>query len=193
MIRVGALLTSLVLASGCSGAEAQVSNPDVQIAQALAAAPSEQAEGARVLGYADDGSVVEIRAGSNDLVCLSDNPADDRFSSSCYHESLEAYFARGRSLDAEGAAREDRYRIRFEEMEAGTLASPVMSATQYIFDGTWNEETGEAQGQIRWVIYVPGATPESTGLSAQPIEGGPWLMFPGTPGAHIMIVPPRGG
>ncbi|MFK7927045.1 MAG: hypothetical protein AB8H79_02565 [Myxococcota bacterium] len=22
-------------------------------------------------------------------------------------------------------------------------------------------------------------------------EGGPWIMFPGTPGAHIMINPPR--
>jgi len=43
----------------------------------------------------------------------------------------------------------------------------------------------------RWVIYTPGATPESTGLPTTPGPGAPWLMFPGTPGAHIMISPAR--
>ncbi|MGI9629171.1 MAG: hypothetical protein ACR2QM_20275 [Longimicrobiales bacterium] len=185
------MLTTLVVAAGCAGAQAQVPNPEEQVAQALVAAPSDKAEAARVMGYADDGSVVEIRAGTNDLTCLADNPADERFSASCYHESLEPYFARGRSLNAEGSPREDRYRIRFEEMSAGTLPSPVMSATQYIFDGAWDSASQTAEGSVRWVIYVPGATPESTGLSTQPVDGGPWIMFPGTPGAHIMIVPPR--
>lgn len=31
----------------------------------------------------------------------------------------------------------------------------------------------------------------TTGLSLQHQEGGPWLMSPGTPGAHITIVPFR--
>jgi len=39
------------------------------------------------------------------------------------------------------------------------------------------------------VIYIPGATETSTGLSAKPAEGTPWIMFPGTPKAHIMFVP----
>ena len=52
-----------------------------------------------------------------------------------------------------------------------------------------------AQGQVtnpylRWVVYTPYATPESTGLSTAPGPG-PWLMYPGTPGAHIMISPPK--
>lgn len=186
-------LTLLALSGTWSCASSQVANPEEQIAQALAAAPEDKAEGARILGYATDGSVVELRAGTNDLVCLSSNPARENFSSSCYHESLEPYFARGRELDAEGASREDRYGIRFEEMRAGTLRMPVMSATQYIFDGSWDSETGTAEGRVRWVIYVPDATPQSTGLSLQPQEGGPWLMMEGTPGAHIMIMPPRGG
>ena len=44
---------------------------------------------------------------------------------------------------------------------------------------------------VRWVIYVPFATGESTGLPTQPSGNAPWLMFPGTAGAHIMITPPR--
>jgi len=43
---------------------------------------------------------------------------------------------------------------------------------------------------LRWVVYTPYATPESTGLSTTPGPG-PWLMYPGTPGAHIMISPPK--
>ena len=39
-----------------------------------------------------------------------------------------------------------------------------------------------------YVIYVPYATPESIGLSTVPVGGQPWLMFPGLPWAHIMIM-----
>lgn len=186
-------ITATALSGTWSCASSQVANPDEQIAQALLASPEDKAEGARILGYATDGSVVELRAGTNDLVCLSSNPARENFSTSCYHESLEPYFARGRELDAEGASREDRYQRRFDEMRSGTLPMPVMSATQYIFDGSWDPENGTAEGRVRWVIYVPDATPATTGLSLQPQEGGPWLMMEGTPGAHIMIMPPRGG
>ncbi len=191
--RASVFLTALAVSASWSCVSSQVANPEEQITQALAAAPEDKAEGARVLGYATDGSVVELRPGSNDFVCLASNPANERFSSACYHASLEPYFARGRELDAEGVDRSDRYRIRYEEMEAGTLPMPVMSATQYILDGTWDSGTRTAAGTLRWVIYVPGATPESTGLSERPQEGGPWIMFPGTPGAHIMITPPSGG
>lgn len=187
--RVSACVAVLAVSASWSCASSQVAHPDEQIAQALAAAPEDKAEGARVLGYATDGSVVELRPGSNDFVCLASNPANERFSSSCYHASLEPYFARGRELDAEGADRNDRYRIRYEEMEAGTLPMPVMSATQYILDGTWDSETRTATATVRWVIYVPNATAESTGLSERPQQGGPWIMSPGTPGAHIMITP----
>ncbi len=185
-------LAVLALAASWSCAASQeVLNPEEQIAQALAAAPEDLAEGAAILGYATDGSVVELRPGTNDFVCLSANPANERFSSSCYHASLEPYFARGRELSAEGLSTEERYEVRYGEMEAGSLPMPVMSATQYVLDGSWDSETATATGAVRWVIYVPGATPESTGLSPTPQPGGPWIMAPGTPGAHIMIVPPR--
>lgn len=48
--------------------------------------------------------------------------------------------------------------------------------------------------QLLWVLSVPGATPESIGVSAGSQrdealkgQGVPWLMLPGTPGTHIMI------
>ena len=36
-------------------------------------------------------------------------------------------------------------------------------------------------------VYLPGATSESTGLTTTPSHYRPWLMFAGTPVAHIMI------
>ncbi len=184
------IVSSALALSACGGANAQVPNLEEQTAQALLAAPADKAAEARLLGYAADGSVVEIRAGSGDFVCLAANPARERFSSSCYHASLEPYFARGRELSADSVSHEDRYRIRWEEMESGALATPAASATQYVFDGLWDSETLTGEGRVRWVIYVPGATAASTGLSPEPQPGGPWIMNPGTPGAHIMIVPP---
>jgi hypothetical protein len=57
-----------------------------------------------------------------------------------------------------------------------------------IFGGTFDEATGKVTGgSWLYVTYIPFATPASTGLSAKPSETGPWIMFPGTPKAHIMF------
>ena len=43
-----------------------------------------------------------------------------------------------------------------------------------------------------YVVYVPYETQESTALPAKPTsKGAPWLMEPGTPWAHIMIMTGR--
>ncbi len=188
-IRAALFVFAFVWACDVSG---QAANPEEQIAQALLAAPADKAEGAWIFGYARNGSIVQLREGAGDFHCFADNPADESFSTSCHHASLEPYFARGRELSAEGVTGEERYAIRFREIESGTLQAPAPSATQYIFDGAWDRATQTGTGSVRWVVYVPGATPESTGLSEQPSEGGPWIMLSGTPGAHIMIMPPQG-
>jgi len=185
----------LVLAMAATPAAPQIPAQEAQIAAAVLAAPEAQRAGATVLGYTADGDLVTLRQGENELVCLGDDPADDRFSVACYHESLEPYMARGRQLTAEGTTDGgERNRIRWQEAEAGTLAMPTAPATLYVLTGSGlDPATGEvADSYLRYVVYVPGATLESTGLPAGPTgPGGPWLMYPGTPGAHIMISPPQ--
>jgi hypothetical protein len=63
----------------------------------------------------------------------------------------------------------------------------------YVLTGTaFDAATGKVENSyLRWVIYVPFATAESTGLSTKGSDGAPWLMAPGTAGAHIMINPPK--
>jgi hypothetical protein len=77
-------------------------------------------------------------------------------------------------------------------MQEGKLAVPANGASNYILTGTYDAATGEIRdAYLRWVVYTPFATPASTGLTTRGGESAPWLMFPGTPGSHIMIVPPR--
>jgi hypothetical protein len=62
----------------------------------------------------------------------------------------------------------------------------------YVTTGKAVDEAGQiADAFTRWVIYVPFATLESTGMPGKGGPGVPWLMDPGTPGAHIMITPAR--
>lgn len=186
VVVVGSLLTR-------SAVLGETPPADEQIAAAIQAAPEGRQDGATVLGFDTTGKLVTLREGSNDLICLGDNPGDDRFSVACYHESLEPYMARGRELLAEGVTGQKRNTQRWDEAKAGKLAMPKEPATLYVMTGSgFDAAAGEVTDAfLRWVLYVPNATAESTGLPTDGSAGGPWLMFPGTEGAHIMITPPR--
>jgi hypothetical protein len=135
-----------------------------------------------------------LREGTNDLICLADKPGDDKWSVACYHQSLEPFMQRGRELEAQGVKGEERMQRRWREADEGKLAMPKTPATLYVLSGSGFEATtGQVKDPyLRYVVYTPWATPESTGLPLNPpAEGGPWLMFPGTAGAHIMINPAR--
>jgi hypothetical protein len=105
--------------------------------------------------------------------------------------------ARGRELSAEGVVDgQERNRIRWEAAEAGTLSMPEEPATLYVMTGSGFDPSTStvSEAYLRYVLYTPWATVESTGLPDRPTgPGSPWLMFPGTAGAHIMISPPRSG
>ena len=190
----------LCMALGAGALSAQVPPAEQQIAAAVQAAPEDRRGGAQVLGYVAEiaqggvGRLGVLRPGSNDLICLADKPNDEKFSVSCYHQSLEPFMRRGRELDAEGVSGDDRMKRRWLEADAGTLAMPKIPATLYVLTGTrFDPATGKVvDPYLRYVVYTPWATQESTGLPLSPPgPGGPWLMFPGTAGAHIMITPPK--
>ena len=177
-----------------NGACAQPSQ-EALINQAVAAAPEDMRDGARVLAYNDQGTYEVVREGSNGLTCVADNPAQEGFEVVCFHEDLEPYMARGRELRAEGMSGAETVAKRGEEIEAGTLAFTEGPSTLYIRFGDeayYDAETGQVMNsRLRYVIYTPYATSETTGLPASPAApGAPWLMLPGDWRAHIMITPP---
>jgi hypothetical protein len=176
-----------------TAAAAEVSPPEVQIAAATLAAPADLRPGAAVLGYNTEGKLIRLREGKNELICVANDPGKSSFSVACYHRDLDPYMARGRALAAEKITGPKRNEIRWKEVAERKLSMPREPRTLYVLTGAgFDTKTGQVtDAYLRWVIYVPFATPESTGLSTQPSENAPWLMFPGTPGAHIMINPPK--
>ena len=165
---------------------------DWQIKTAVLAAPEHERENATVMGYTSDGELTILREGSNDLICLADDPARRGFSVACYHESLEPFMARGRALRAEGKKNKEIFQIREDEVKAGKLEMPDR-ALLGVTTGQVNESTQEIEKVFtRWVFYIPFATAEMTGLPPAPAgPGAPWIMDAGTHRAHIMITPPK--
>ncbi len=167
---------------------------DIQIKSAVLAAPEMYREDATVLGYNQEGRLVTLREGNNGMVCLADDPNKAGISVACYGAELEPFMARGRELVAEGKSNEEKREVRKNEIEAGMLKMPEEPAMVYVLAGEENDysaETGELlKSKIRYVIYKPYMTGESTGLPTKPqAPGMPWLMDAGTHRSHIMITP----
>lgn len=184
-------LAASLLAAASTVLAVDVAPPAEQIASSLLAAPAERRAGATVLGYNAKGEVVTLRKGANDLICLADDPAVKGISVACYHKDLEPFMARGRELAAKYQGKE-RHEQRWKEVDEGKVKMPREPRMLYVLTGSsYDAAKGEmVDSYLRWVVYTPYATPESTGLSTKSGTA-PWLMYPGTAGAHIMISPPK--
>ncbi len=182
---------SSALAAPAVAQPASLPTPDQQIAAAVQALPKDLRAGATVMGYRTAAGKLEIlRRGTNSMTCLAQFAVEPNFHVSCYHDGLEPFMARGRALRDEGVAGAQVDSVRFREVASGKLAMPKQGALYQLF-GTktsWNASTG-ALTDVKplMVMYIPGATVASTGLSPAPSQTSPWIMFPGTPKAHIMI------
>ena len=187
------LLFTLLICVICNAQ--QTPSAEIQIKTAVLAAPAEKRENAMVYGYSDKGEFQVLRKGTNDMVCLADDPAQTGFSVSCYHKDLDPFMARGRDLKKEGKSQDDVFTIREAEVKSGKLIMPKQPSSLYVYtakEEKYNRTSGEVtDAYLRYVIYIPYATAESTGLPLKPdVAGMPWLMDPGTHRAHIMISPP---
>ncbi|MDJ0646596.1 MAG: hypothetical protein QNJ57_11495 [Flavobacteriaceae bacterium] len=166
-----------------------------QIMSAILAAPAEVREGAKVYGYDSEGNFTTLRVGTNEMICIADDPNKEGFQVVAYHKELEPYMARGRALKAQGIGFPEHRDMREKEADEGKLQMPKNAATLHILSGknAWfDTKSSEVRNaSYRYVVYIPYATQESTGLSLEAnAPGHPWLMFPGRANAHIMITPP---
>lgn len=173
-----------------------VATKEVQIKTAVLAAPDEKQADATVMGYNDSGELIELRKGSNGMICLASDPNGKGFSVSCYQADLEPFMIRGRELKKEGKSFQEIFDTREAEAKSGKLKMPAEGATLYVLTAdaeNYNITTGEVSDTfLRYVVYLPWATSETTGLPLKPSAPGmPWIMDPGTHRAHIMITPAR--
>jgi hypothetical protein len=192
-LRSACALATASLLPGVVAAQAPKPVPPVahQIAAAVQAAPAELRDGASVLGYNEARKLVKLRDGTNDMVCLADDPGIEQFHVACYHKALEPFMARGRALRAEGVKGEQVDTVRFKEIKNGTLKMPPTPSALYTLTGppnSFDPATSKVAG-AKWlyVVYIPGATMANTGITEKAAPGVPWIMYPGTPKAHIMF------
>ncbi len=185
-------LLLLPLLAGALAAQAPLPTAEQQIAAAVLPLPADLRADATVMGYREAGKLVVLRSGSNGMHCLALYVSRPDFHVACYHKDLEPFMARGRELRAQGVTGGQVDSVRFKEVRERKLAMPAMGTLYSItakkeqFDAAANTVSGAAG--LLAVIYVPNATPASTGITARPRQDGPWLMFPGTLKAHIMMV-----
>lgn len=162
-----------------------------QITAAVLALPKEMRDGAGVMGYRTAGKLEWLRPTKNGMMCLADDPAEEQFHVSCYHDSMDPFMARGRALRLTGVKGAQVDTVRFAEVKAGKIKMPTAPASLYQIFGAkdaFDAKTGTIpKGNPLFVVYIPFATPASTGVSTTPSDTKPWLMFPGTPKAHIMF------
>ncbi len=189
--RMGAATLLLALAPGALAAQAPAPVAE-QVAAAVLPLPEAMREGATVLGYRTADKLEVLKTGRNGMRCLADDPKDERFHVACYHDSLEPFMARGRELRTQGVVGSQVDTVRYAEVSSGKIPMPKTAAL-YQLTGPKGDydpvKKAAPASKPLFVIYVPGATTASTGLSTTAAVGTPWLMFPGTPKAHIMFTP----
>jgi hypothetical protein len=186
------ILTGMLLLASPLAAQKQFPTVEQQIATAVMALPDNFRADATVMGWKTAGGKLEVlRQGTNGMNCLAQFAVEPRFHISCYHEGLEPFMVRGRQLREQGVTVPEKVdSVRYKEVAEGKIKMPVSGALYQLFGSatSWDAATGKLSAVTPlFVMYIPGATAASTGLTTASRKDGPWLMYPGTPKAHIML------
>jgi len=177
---------AMVVAGSLAASAQQPPSVERQIAEAVQILPPDLRAGATVVTYdASTGARKVLRQGTNYLEC---QPRMADGFTRCYNKSLAPRRDLEAKLRAEKKTDEQIAKAVADAVKAGALppaAKGMMSYRGY-----------EKRDRIQnlWVMSLPNATPEAVGVStasqrdsALEGKGLPWMMLPGTPGAHIMI------
>ena len=168
------LLLVLLVLPNVAAAQGDSAPDDARIASALSAAPADVAEHATVAEF--DGTV--LREGTNGFVCLPDMPDVPNEAPMCLDANWREL------IDALQNKREPKYQgIAISYMLQGDM--PVSNTDPFATAATADNEWIEAGGPHIMVAVSDLSLLE--GLSTDPDNGGPFVMWKGTPYAHIMI------
>jgi hypothetical protein len=175
-------------AQAMTGKSAMNMTRDQKIADAMSAAPASISAKATILDWpAKDGDKpVVLRAGSNGWNCLPDMPATEGSDPMCLDQMwmrwVEAYMAKK-------APRITSLGIGYMIAPGGSRGS---NSDPYAAAATPDNHWGHHPPHM--MIVVPDLK-SLEGMSTDPHNGGPYVMYKGTPYAHIMapVTPPMMG
>jgi hypothetical protein len=142
---------------------------DIQIARAIAAGPSTITGDARIVGADSKGKTVVLRDGNNGFVCQPGNPKVVGRPASCANAAALQWSA---------------------DLTAGK-SSPTNTEAGFVYMLAGATERGESGATRKvgpqWMIIWP-FDPQATGLSATKKEVGAFILWSGTPFAHLHIM-----
>ena len=167
-------------------ATAQSPAADERVAQAVQVLPPDLRAGATVVAYDKaTGARNVLHQGTNFIEC---QPRMDDGFTRCYSRALGPRRDLEARLKAEKRTDKEIQDAVAAAIKAGTIKAPAAGMMSY------RGYDKRDRIQRLWVMSLPGATPESAGVStasqrddALEGKGLPWMMLPGTPGAHVMI------
>ena len=168
------LIMSLAAMLFPASALAQESDVAAMIASAVSAAPASVSDDARVI----DWSMNELRAGSNGWTCLPDRADTEGQDPWCVNgpwlDFLHAYMNKTEPTYSS---------IGIAYMLQGD--SPVSNSDPYAAAPTDESDWVTGLG-AHLMMLVPDRS-LLDGMTTDHRNGGPWVMWPGTPYAHLMI------
>ena len=149
-----------------------VSADESLVTSAMSAGPSSLAKNATIKNW--DGTV--LRQGTNDWTCLPDIPDNGGTDPWCVDESW------ANLLDALTNSKEPTYdKLGIAYMLAGDAPISNITPGGKKEDGDWVEGL-----KAHLMVLVPDHSMFDN-ISTDPNNGGPWIMWPGTPYAHVMV------
>lgn len=173
------LTLALSVVAGRAVAQASMTK-DQKIADAMKAAPASLSAAATVMDWpaTEGGKMTTLRAGTNGWTCLPDFPGTKGDDPMCVDETWMSFMAAMMNKTAPQIAREG---IGYMIAPGGGYGSNT--------DPYGSKET--ADNQWGWnpphiMMLVPDAR-ALQGLPTTRQSGGPWVMWTGTPYAHIMV------
>jgi hypothetical protein len=181
------MLTSAAALAGCGGegeASADVA-PSVttdKIADAMSAAPPVIGQHATIMDRpaTPDGEPALLRAGNSGWTCTPSSDAArqaGRHNSSCVDERARAWYA---AYSARQPPRLDAVGLNYKLMGDNGASNSDPFATGPTPDNDWVVMGPHV------IIFVPDVA-VLAGLTSDPTSGGPYVMWQGTPYAHIMM------
>ena len=175
---ISSLLMACLISIAASGqhkeSKPKAESREAKIARALSAAPADIASAAKVVEQDENGHQTTLREGSNGFTCFSGHRGA---------VGAQPFCANAPALQWESDLAQHKPKPTNSEpgIEYMLAGGTDWSATNpYATSGTPIKEPPH------WMIMWP-FDPASTGLPTTPKLTGTWIMYAGTPWAHLMI------
>lgn len=145
-----------------------------KIQRALSAAPPDIAKAAKVVDFDDQGKMTVLREGSNGFTCTPGHPGVVGDVAACADEASMQW------VDDFMA-----HKAKPTNTEPGVMYM-LAGGTDWSATDPFATSGTPIKEPPHWMIMWP-FDPQSSGLPTTPKQTGTWIMYAGTPWAHLMI------